>query len=855
MKRLKLHYSIFFVFFVMGVNLHAQTTEIDSLRSTLTNFTNIDTNQIKVLIRLSSRFYNINVDSALKYAQKAYSLSNSINYGYGKAKTLNLLGACYFKKSDYPKAVDYFKKSLTINDSLNNKPGLANTYNNIGASYKIQGNYPQALEYFQKSLSIEKALNHKTGIAGSYNNIGIIFDIQENYPKALKYYLKASDFYSELNDTLGISNAYHNIGVNYYTQGMYLKALEYFQKSLEMFKKQKNKSGMAWSYFNIGKIYRVKKQYTKAINFFQKSIKLSIETGNKSIEANNYKELGLLYLASNKPNKANFYAQKAYLIAKTIENTELLNSVTGILATSYAELGMYKKAYDYHVKYKNLNDSIYNNDNIRKLTKLEYQYKYEKEKEVEKLNQKKKNEIMVKELKFQTTIKYILILSLIIAIIISFLFILLYKDKKKANSLLTTKNKEILKQQELISKQNIEIKKHSEELLKHKNNLEATVQKRTAELLKAKEKAEESDRLKSAFLNNVSHEFRTPMNGIIGFSTFLTEPDLPPEIQEEYAHLLNQSCQQLLNTVNDTVEISKVHSHQTEVTTSVVNIVNLLNKVIDNFNDFVEQKSLKIKFYNNIEEPDSKIITDGYKLERIVWHLIDNAIKFSYSGQINVTLKTNKNNQLYFQVKDMGIGIPDELQNKIFDPYHQVETGLTKRFGGVGIGLSLTKAYVTILGGDISLKSIPEKGTSVIVTLPFKKIPADSKTDDKKPLGNINKKTILIAEDNELNYLLLESILLKFKTTLLHAWNGKQAIEILEENDVDVILMDLKMPVMDGYEAISEIKRRHPELPIIVQTAYTVHAELKDLNKINFDGYITKPIKVSNLINVLKQVL
>ena len=759
-------------------------------------------------------------------------------------------------KSEYAKAIECFKKSLQTNKLLGNKSGLSDTYNNIGAIYKIEGNYPKALEYFQKSLTIEKELNNTAGIAGSYSNIGVVYDIQENYPNALKYYLKALEYFQKTNDIMGISDTYHNIGINYFSQKMYSKALEYFQKSLDIYKKTKNNSGIAWSYFNIGKTYRVQENYDKAKEYLQKSLKLSVEIENKSIEANNYKELSLLYLSLNKPKKANIYAKKAYLIADIIGDKELLKNTTKILATSFAKLGLYKDAYNYHVKYKNLNDSIFNKNNVRKLAKIEYQYKYEKEKEAERLNQKKKEEILAKELKFQRTLKYILITGLLVAFLIILLFVKLYREKKKANDLLIQKNNEILEQQELISKQNVEIKKRSDELLQHKNHLEEIVQKRTADLVKAKEKAEESDRLKTAFLNNVSHEFRTPMNGIIGFSSFLTEPNLSPDIQEEYAGLINQSCKQLLHIVNDTVEISKVHSHQTEVTKSIVNVVDTINNIINSFSDFVEQKSLEIRFHNTISRADAEIITDDYKFERIVWHLIDNAIKFSYSGQIVITLKKDEHNRLFFQVEDSGIGIPTNLQEKVFDPYHQVETGTAKRFGGVGVGLSLTKAYIKLLGGDISLKSEQNKGTSVSFTIPIEATQPKNPNDDKKPTGNINKKTILIAEDNDLNYLLLESILSRFETTLLHAWNGKEALEILNrEPAVDVILMDLKMPVMDGYEAVAEIKRKFPGIPVVAQTAYTVHADLKELNKINFDGYVTKPIKISNLINVLKQVL
>ncbi len=850
--------AVVFVLLTLGItlNLTAQSTKTDSLQQVLKSSSKADTNRVLTLLKLSKKLYAVDVDSTLKYAEKAHELSLQLNYTRGEAKSENILGACYYMKSDFAKAIEYFKKSLQTNEKLGNKPGLSDTYNNIGAIYKIEGNYPLALEYFQKSLTIDKERNHLAGIAASYSNIGIVYDMLEEHANALQYYLNALEYYKKANDMIGISDTYHNIGNNYFSQNMLPKALEYFQKSLELYRKLNNKSGIAWSYYNTGKVYRAQKKYDLAKEYFNKSLKLSMETGNKSQEAKNDKELGLLYLDLNKPDVANKYAAKAYAIARAIGDIELMRSVTETLSTSYAMLGQYKKAYQYHVEYKNLNDSIFNKDNVRKFTKLEYQYKYEKEKEAERLNQKRKEEILAKEMKYQAKLRRILIVSLLVAILIIIVFVWLYRDKKKANRLLQQKNKEILEQKALISKQNIEIKKHSDELLQHKNHLEEIVQQRTSDLVKAKEKAEESDRLKSAFLNNVSHEFRTPMNGIIGFSSFLTEPNLAPDIQEEYAGLINQSCRQLLNIVNDTVEISKVHSHQAEITKTPVNVVDIVNNTLDSFSDLAEQKSLKIKLLNAIDRADGEMVTDEYKFERIVWHLIDNAIKFSYSGQITITLKTTEQNQLFFQVEDTGIGIPASLQDKVFDPYRQVEVGNAKRFGGVGVGLSLTKAYVTMLGGEISLNSKEDTGTTVSFTLPIERVNDETDKSGKKPTGNINKKTILIAEDNELNYVLLETILSRFDAKLFHAWNGKEALEILDnEPDVDVILMDLKMPVMDGYEAVAEIRRRHPGIPVVAQTAYTVRSELEDLNKINFDGYVTKPIKISNLINVLKQVL
>ena len=181
LKQLIKHLAFFTLAFVLAINVTAQTNEVDSLRNVLKHSSKADTSQVITLLKLSKKLFAINNDSTLKYALIANTLSEKLNFIKGQAKAQNILGACYYMKSDYSKAIEYFKKSLQTNNILGNKPGLSDTYNNIGAIYKIEGNYPKALEYFQKSLTIEKELNNTAGIAGSYSNIGIVYDILEEY--------------------------------------------------------------------------------------------------------------------------------------------------------------------------------------------------------------------------------------------------------------------------------------------------------------------------------------------------------------------------------------------------------------------------------------------------------------------------------------------------------------------------------------------------------------------------------------------------------------------------------------------------------------------------------------------------
>ena len=848
--------NILLVLFLFSSVINAQTTEIDSLENLLETHLNPDTVRIKILLQLSKKLFRYDIEKTLKYADEIVKLADETNYLKAKAKALNILGVCYYMKSDFSKAIDYFKRSLETSEMLGIRDGISDTYNNIGAIYKIQGNYPKTLEYFQKSLKIEKELNNKPGIADSYGNIGIVYDIQREYSKALEYYIKALDIYKKLDDESGISDMYHNIGINYFTQGNYLKALEYFRKSLKIYRKTNNKNGIARSYYNMGAVYRELKNYDTAMYYFRSSVKLSIETGNKSTEALNYKELALVYMALKDYNNANIYANKAYFIADKTGDIELKKNIAEILSSIYANLGLYKKAYQYHVIFKNLNDSIFNKNNIKQLTKLEMQYKYEREKEVEKLNQKKKQAVLAKELEFQKTLQYILLAGLLVAFIIIALTVWLYKIKKKANELLLQKNKEILQQRDLISKQKSEIQSQAKELSKHKRHLEHLVEQRTADLTKAKEKAEESDRLKTAFLNNVSHEFRTPMNGIMGFSSMLNQSGLINETQDIYVDLINKSCNRLLNIVNDTIEISKVQSNQEEIFKTNTNIKEVVNDVLKDFKNSIAQKNIEIEVNINISDEESIIKTDKYKLKRIIWHLLSNAVKFTFTGKIILAVQKTEENQLQFLIEDTGIGIPKNLQQRIFEPFRQVETSEIRRFGGNGIGLALSKAYIEMLGGKIWIESQQKKGTTVFFTIPVEKAEIRITKEHPQKGKSLGGKTILIVEDNELNFLLVKTVLTSHKVNMLHAWNGKEAVDIFSrEPQIDLILMDMKMPVMDGYEATRRIKKINPKIPVIALTAYSLNQSTHDNPRDIFDNYISKPVTVTSLINIIKKTL
>jgi PAS domain S-box-containing protein len=383
------------------------------------------------------------------------------------------------------------------------------------------------------------------------------------------------------------------------------------------------------------------------------------------------------------------------------------------------------------------------------------------------------------------------------------------------------------------------------------------------ELIKAKEKAEESDMLKTAFLQNMSHEIRTPMNAIVGFSSRLNKNGISDEKLKNFTKIIIDSSKQLLNVVNDILTISFIDTQMEKINPEKVNLNELFSELLSIFRPQALPKktlmSFKISENQNIDE----IITDKTKLTQILTNLISNALKFTQEGSIEfgyvlVDMPTTvekhdraSQQEIQFYVKDTGIGIEPEMQQKIFERFRQANLSINKNYGGTGLGLSISKGFVELLGGKIWVESELGKGSVFYFTIPYVDVIQDlvKETPDIQPKIN---PIILVVEDEEYNYMLIEEMLISMKYNCLHSKNGQESVELCKANNaIDLVLMDIKMPVMDGHTAAQIIKKIRPGLPVIAQTAYALNIEIERYRGA-FDDYITKPIKENELFEKLK---
>jgi len=385
--------------------------------------------------------------------------------------------------------------------------------------------------------------------------------------------------------------------------------------------------------------------------------------------------------------------------------------------------------------------------------------------------------------------------------------------------------------------------------------------KNTEELQEAKEKAEESDRLKSAFLSNMSHEIRTPMNGIIGFTDLLQEPDFTDDDKKQFIESIKKSGDRMLNTVNDIVEISKIEVGEITIRKKIIDINEKINDIISFFKPEANAKGIDLRMVLTNSNNNAIIETDESKFESIVTNLVKNAIKYSNSGSIEFGYKI-VDDKLKFYCKDTGIGIAPDRQKAIFNRFEQADISDTKAFEGSGLGLAITKAYVEILNGEIWVESVKGEGSTFYFTLPF--IPTKTETEQKtnktaasphKPQNAKNKLKILIVEDDETSILYLETLLSSFNAELYFAVTGIEAIEqIKKHSDIDLILMDIKLPIMNGYEATRKIREFNKEVKIIAQTAYALEGDRKKALESGCDDYLPKPLNKDLLMKKLREI-
>lgn len=380
-------------------------------------------------------------------------------------------------------------------------------------------------------------------------------------------------------------------------------------------------------------------------------------------------------------------------------------------------------------------------------------------------------------------------------------------------------------------------------------------------LVQAKLKAEESDRLKSTFLENLTHEIRTPMNAIVGFSELMVNIDLTEEEKREYISIIHKSGTNLMSIIDDLIEVSRINSNQIIQNYYNLNIDACLEELYEAIKIDIP-KTKPIDFFiakNSGNTIINEVKVDAIKLRQVITNLVNNAIKYTNEGYVTFGYEVEEKEDfdfLKFIIKDTGIGIDKKNYKTIFERFNRVENDKAIEVGGLGLGLAISKAYIEIMGGTITIEPNSPNGSIFTIYIPLKFDKSTSSIENENVLYRETKndfKTILIAEDDNINFLLIKKMLEPTGHSILRAENGEVVVAICKENDaIDLILMDIKMLLMNGYEAYEIIKKLKPKLPVIAQTAYSTVEDKERIESYGFTAYISKPINKEKLLEEIK---
>ncbi|NHN25531.1 transporter substrate-binding domain-containing protein [Flavobacterium jejuense] len=387
------------------------------------------------------------------------------------------------------------------------------------------------------------------------------------------------------------------------------------------------------------------------------------------------------------------------------------------------------------------------------------------------------------------------------------------------------------------------------------------IKQSTKQLRIAKEKAEESDRLKTNFIQNISHEIRTPMNGIIGFSELLIKEDVTLEEQKQFAKIIVKNSKELIVIIDNILEIAKLQTEKIIIKPETIDLDVLFESIDKKYHQKAKEKNINLVVESKLSTKTDLVLIDKPKLFKILLNLIDNAIKFTNIGSIIIEY-TIVDKEIIISIKDTGIGIKKVDQETIFNIFTQSEKEISKNYGGLGLGLSIAKKNADLLGGKIEVETSENQGSTFTLTLPFIAAPKTNDITLKNTFDNKEKPEkhiILIAEDGDVNFMFLKTVLSKmpeFNFVIHRAENGKKAVDICKENkQIELVFMDIKMPIMDGYEATKQIKQLNPLLPVIAQTAYSTEEDIQKAMAAGCDDFISKPIDRSLLKPIISRYI
>ncbi|MHB8392409.1 MAG: ATP-binding protein [Acidobacteriaceae bacterium] len=797
---------------------NAQTGQsyFDSLHTAYAYATQ-DTEKSDILFKLARALQDADTATAMSYATQSYNYALAAHDAPRMARYNLFVAQMLSNAGNYTGARALLIKTVRAADKRQDSGTLARAYSQLGWNDLEVASYDEALDYFLSGLTIVQARRDSTGIANAYDNLGCLYLDQLEPETALKYLRMALATTPAHDNAPARAAIYNNLGRAFNGPMRSLafdarldSALLYFRRSSELYGSVNDPDELARILGNIGSVFEKKGVLDSTLYYYRASVGLHRQIGRNSIyTASAYIQLGNLFLELHENDSALYYLNLARSIDERIGARAGLADGYLSLAKAYAATGDYKSAYQFLDKGSTLHDSIYNVEKSRILLDMEQKYEANK--------RERQIAAQTQEIMRERTINYSILAFAVVLCLVALIF---YRNER-------------------------------------------LLQRINKELAAAKERAEASERLEHQFLANMSHEIRTPMNAVVGMTMLLLDTPLTAK-QREYLEAIESSADNLLVVINDILDLSKLQAGKMELEHIPFRLREVTGHAMEVIRLKAESKGLELS-EESADSAPQVVLGDPARLSQILMNLLSNAVKFTERGSVTLHVTAvasgDRRMNVRIAVRDTGIGIPHSKLNSIFDSFSQADAETSRKYGGTGLGLTISRTLVELQGGHISVTSEPGRGSEFAFTIPFEVASEDVLVEPEPtaPLdaASLRGLRVLLVEDNEYNQIVLSDTLRNMipEVALEIASNGLEAITLLEKFPFDLVLMDVQMPEMDGIEATKHIRAHLPrakrDVPIIALTASVIKTEIDRCFAAGMNDYIPKPFKQDELFRVI----
>ncbi len=695
---------------VNSVSLVAQNPTLDSLENVLETHQTKDSTRVKLLSEVAYNLRRIDLDRSCECAAEANALAEELSYKKGIATSFNALANCFYLRSDYKEAFNFFEKSEKLHLETGDQAGLSFSLNGTGMAHLRQGNYPAALDYIQRALSIGEKAGDKTRISFSTYNIGNCYSLLGEYSMALDYYQRSLEMSRELKKKDFISVTLRDMGQAYTMLNKYDEARECFESSMRIMEEENDQKGISFTMITLGILNEKQGRLDEAFKYFTEAAAISKKSGFKHNLCDSYTCLSDIYIGRREYSKALNYALSSLLIAKELNILPEQSDIYEQLSRIYEATGDYKKAYQSHQAFKELNDSVFNEESIRTVANLKNSFHYEKEKQKAAFEQQQKDAVLQAEAKWQRMVRNFFIIAFIVTFILVLVVVRISIQRKKANETLSLQNDEIEKTSRRLTQKNEEISLKNKELKNQSSKLENAL----GDLQKAQSQLVQSEKMASVgvLTAGIAHEINNPLNFIHGGKSAL----------DRYVKKNLKEHQEKLKPLLDTIDVG------IKRVTGIVLSINRFSRegggknencdihlILENCLLMLQnQFKSRVKIKKSYTEEAFRLFGQEGDLHQVFINVLANAIQsIEKGGTVSISTEVVGEN-LEVKISDTGCGISRQNLNRVTNPF------FTTRDPGKGTGLGMSIAYNIIKDhlGKIRYESEEGVGTTAIVTLP-----------------------------------------------------------------------------------------------------------------------------------------